>query len=232
MKKVLKTSLYIAGALISALIIYYSVPFIKLLMTDEGRGIIRDSIESFGHLAPAIFVCVEIIQIVAAFVPGAPIEIMSGVLFGGFWGIIWCITGIYLGSAIVFLLVRKFGRPLVCRLFSQEKLNSASLLNDEKKLALTIFIIFLIPGTPKDFLTYAAGLTKISPFKFFAIATIARTPSMICSVLMGANIGQGHYTAGIVIFCIIILISVVGYFIRKKYLTDKGFGENNEIDSD
>jgi len=74
-----------------------------------------------------------------------------------------CLTGALIGTVIVYYLVRKFGKPLVFKFFPEEKFNAVKILNDDKKLTFTIFLLFLIPGTPKDFLTYIAGLTKINP---------------------------------------------------------------------
>jgi uncharacterized membrane protein YdjX (TVP38/TMEM64 family) len=216
MKKAGKVLLCIAAAVLIVLLIYYMIPFIKMLYTEEGRAEIDSRVKSCGIFAPLVFVCIEIIQIVAAFIPGAPIEVMSGVLFGSIWGVIWCVTGVYIGTAIVFCLVRKFGKPLVTKIFSEEKLNSFSLLNDENKLSLTIFILFIIPGTPKDFLTYIAGLTKIKPSKFFLIATTARIPSMACSVFMGSNLGEGRYMVSLIMLAVIIIMSIIGFFVKSR----------------
>ncbi len=216
MKKILKILLYIVVLAVILLLVYYAVPLAKLIYTENGRESLNKWVESFGAFAPAAFILIEVLQIVAAFIPGAPVEIMSGVLFGAVWGIVWCFIGIFAGTVIVFCLVRKFGRPLVLKLFPEEKLDSIRLLNDERKLTLTVFILFAIPGTPKDFLTYIAGLTKISPIKFFFTAAIARTPSMACSVLMGANLGEGRFLVSFIIFAVIIVLSAIGCLIKKK----------------
>lgn len=229
MKKAFKITIYIAVAILLGLFIYYMIPFVKLLYTEEGRALIDSKVKSYGTFAPLAFIGIEILQIVAAFIPGAPVEVMSGVLFGSVWGVIWCFVGVFTGTVIVFYLVRRFGRPLVFRLFPEEKLEAVKLLNDEKRLALTVFILFVIPGTPKDFLTYIAGLTKIKPMKFFFIATIARTPSMACSVFMGANLGKGRFLISFIMFAVIIVMSVTGYFIKKKFFdTKKSSLENQE----
>lgn len=211
---------FVFAALLGAML-WLLIPFARLLCTEEGRAVIDAKVQSFGVFAPLAFIFIEILQIVAAFIPGAPVEVMSGVLFGGLFGVIWCFIGIFAGTAIVFTLVRKFGRPLVFKVFPQEKLERFSLLNDEKKLTLTIFILFAIPGTPKDFLTYIAGLTKISPLKFFVTASVARTPSMACSVLMGANLGEGRFAVSFILLAVIVLLSVAGYFIKNKFFDKK-----------
>lgn len=220
MKKLGKYLGYAVVAVVLCLIICFSIPFIKLLCTESGRVLIGEKVKEFGIFAPIVFVGIEILQIVAAFVPGAPIEVMSGVLFGGFWGIVWCVSGVFIGTIIVFNLVKKFGRPLVEKVFPNKKFDDLKLLKDERKLTMTVFILFLIPGTPKDFLTYLAGLTKIKPSKFYLITAVARTPSMACSVMMGANIGKGRFVAGLLIFIGIIVLSLVGYCI-KRFCIDK-----------
>ncbi|MCD7891031.1 MAG: hypothetical protein LUG26_04470 [Ruminococcus sp.] len=78
-----------------------------------------------------MYLFIEAIQIVAAFIPGAPIEVMGGVLFGGFFGVVWCTVGA-LGTVIVFFLVRKFGRPFVYKIFPKQKLDDVKILNDKK----------------------------------------------------------------------------------------------------
>lgn len=70
-------------------------------------------------------------------------------------------------------------------------------------------------------MTYIAALTKIKPHRFFFIATLSRTPSMICSVLMGSNIGNGRYFVSAIIFLSICLLSVGGYFVKNKFLIIK-----------
>lgn len=213
--------IFVVAAILFALFIYFLFPFAKMLCTEEGREEIDDKVKSYGIFAPVVFIGIEILQIIAAFIPGSPVEIMSGVLFGGFWGIILCFIGIFAGTALVFGLVRKFGRPFVYKIIPEEKFNSIRILNDEKKLTLTVFLLFVIPGTPKDFLTYIAGLTKIRPAKFFMVATLARTPSMACSVFMGANLGEGRFLASLIVFLVILALTGLGYLIKKKFIDGK-----------
>lgn len=213
-KIILMTILIIA----CTIFLYYMIPLIKLVYTEEGRSLLDAKIREFGVFAPLIFIAIEILQIVLAFIPGAPVDIMGGVLFGKLWGTVFCFVGVFTGTIIVFYLVRIFGKPLVIKLFSKEKFENNRLLNDEKKLSLIIFILFLIPGTPKDFLTYISALTNISPLKFMIITVIARTPAMACSVIMGDSFFQGHFKTGIILFIAISVLSIGGYFIKTKLL--------------
>lgn len=221
MKKLAKIFVWMIIIAAVSGIIYLCIPIAKLLYTADGRAVIDSKVQSFSAWAPLAFIGIEIIQIVAAFIPGAPVDVMSGILFGAFWGIIWCFIGIFIGTVLVFCLVRKFGRPFVYRLFPKEKIEGIRILRDEKKLIITIFILFVIPGTPKDFLTYIAGLTDIKPSKFFITAAVARVPAMSCSVLMGANLGEGRFLISLILFAVILAASAVGYFVKKNLLGTK-----------
>ena len=136
-----------------------------------------------------VFVLIQICQIVVAFIPGEPIEIISGMLFGSMMGFFLCMIGIVIGTVLVFYLVRWLGEPLVSAFVNSEKLKKYKILNDEKRLESLVFILFLIPGTPKDVLTYLVPLTKIRPKKYFVYSSIARIPSVI--VITSYSI---HYT--------------------------------------
>ncbi|MDD7184250.1 MAG: VTT domain-containing protein [Ruminococcus sp.] len=219
MKK--KTAKTIATVLIIAVcgvLLYYIIPLVKLIYTEEGRILLDEKIRSFGIFAPLIFIGIEILQIVLAFIPGAPVDIIGGVLFGKLWGSVLCFVGIFTGTLIVFYLVRIFGKPLVEKIFPKEKFENHRFLKNEKQLSLIVFILFLIPGTPKDFLTYISALTDIKPAKFMFITAVARTPAMMCSVIMGNSFFEGNFRTGIILFALIGLLSILGYFIKTKFL--------------
>lgn len=213
-----KTIAIILLTAVCAVLLYYIIPLIKLIYTEEGRILLDEKIRSFGIFAPLIFIGIEILQIVLAFIPGAPVDIIGGVLFGKLWGSILCFVGIFTGTLIVFYLVRIFGKPLVSKIFPKAKFENHRFLKNEKQLSLIIFILFMIPGTPKDFLTYIAALTDISPAKFMLITAVARTPAMICSVVMGDSFFEGNFRTGIFLFILIALLSIAGYFIKTKFL--------------
>jgi len=216
-----KKILYTIAVLICIAVIILLIPFAKLLYTEEGRELVNIKIKSFGSLAPIVFISIEILQIVVAFIPGAPLEILSGVLFGGIWGLVFCLIGIFIGTTIVFYLVKRFGKPLVYRMFSKEKLENNRLLSNEKRLTLIIFILFLIPGTPKDLMTYIVPLTDIPPKNFITLAILSRLPSLACSVLMGASLGSGNYIRSLILFAVIAFLSIIGWLVKNKLMKNK-----------
>jgi len=196
----------------------FAVPLVKLLLTPDGRVKIKKFVESFGFFGVFIFVGFQIIQIIIAIIPGEPFEIIGGVLYGAFGGFILCLLGVLIGTIIVFYLVKWLGQPLVSLIIKRDKLSKLKILNDNKKLELLVFILFLIPGTPKDILTYFVPLTKIRPIKYFTYSTIARIPSIISSTLVGANIGKGNWRLSVIILLSTVAIGLVGILYNDKLL--------------
>lgn len=173
-------------------------------------------VDSHGLWSRFAFIGMMIIQVIFAVIPGEPLEIGAGYAFGAVEGTLLCVIGITLGSLLVFFLVRKFGVRLVEVFFSIEKIRSLKFLQNEKRLDAIIFLIFFIPGTPKDLLSYFAGLTDIKPLHWFIIVTIARLPSIITSTVGGNALGGQEYKFAVTVFAVTLIISVCGALIYNK----------------
>ena len=135
-------------------------------------------------------------------------------MYGWFWGLVVALIACFIGSSLVFLLVKKFGKPLVNKFFSDEKIAKFKFLNDEKKLEKTVFILFFIVGSPKDLLTYIVPLTKMKYRNFILIVTFARIPSIITSTIAGAGLASGQLDITIIAFAITAVITIVGLIIN------------------
>ena len=172
-------------------------------------------IEQFGFLGRLIFLAMIIFQVVIAIIPGEPFEMAAGYAFGTFEGTFLCILGAVLGSIIIFLLVKRFGIKLVELFFSKEKIDSLSFLKNTRKLTLLFFIVMLIPGTPKDLLSYFAPLTKMKLSAFIVIVAVARIPSVITSAISGDALGSQNYVLAIVSLLITAVLSIIGILVYK-----------------
>lgn len=158
------------------------------------------------------------------FLPGEPIEIAVGYAFGVVEGTLLCLLGSFLGSVVVFQLVRRFGVKVVELFFSREKILSLRFLRNERRLAVVLFFLFMIPGTPKDLLSYVAGLTNLKFSSWLLIASVGRIPSVITSTIGGDALGSQQYLVAIVVFAVTIVLSGLGllYYHRR-------FGNTDEI---
>ncbi|MBR4319978.1 MAG: TVP38/TMEM64 family protein [Oscillospiraceae bacterium] len=201
--------------------IRYFMPLCQLLGTEQGREHLAVFIEKAGIFAPVVFVLLMALQVVIAVIPGGPLEITAGVLFGGWLGTVLTIAGAFLGALTVYCLVRKFGRPLVNLFVSEERFKKFSFLQEEDKLELWIFILFLIPGIPKDLLTYIVPMTKIEGKTFLALSTLARFPALTASVLMGDSLSEGRYGLCLTIVVIGAVAAFAGFWFRKHILKEK-----------
>ncbi len=160
-----------------------------------------------------IFIAVCVVQVVIALIPGEAVEIAAGVIFGSWFGTLLCLVGITLGSIVVILLVRIFGRKFVESLYPREKIDSLPILRDPKKRNATIFFLFLIPGTPKDLITYIIGLTEVSIPMYIILTTVARIPSILMSTLGGDAFSEGEILKAIIIFAVAAVVSGAGYLV-------------------
>jgi uncharacterized membrane protein YdjX (TVP38/TMEM64 family) len=177
----------------------------------------RAWIDGFGFWGRIIFVLLVTFQVVVAIIPGEPFEIAAGYVFGGIEGALLCLAGIFLGSVIIFAAVRKFGVKLVEVFFSREKINSLKFLNTQKKTNALVFIIMMIPGTPKDLLSYFAGLTSIKLSSWLWISVVARIPSVATSTVGGGLLGSEKYIFAIIVFAATALISVLGLILYNRF---------------
>lgn len=192
-----------------------------LLTMVDSPVAFRVLVEEKGLYARFLFVCLVFVQVVVALIPGEPLEICAGIAFGGMEGTLLCLLGIFLGSAVIFLLVRKLGVRLVEVFFSVEKIRSLHFLQNEKRLDRVLFLIMMIPGTPKDLLSYFVPLTKISLGHWLALTTFARIPSVVTSTVGGDALGEKNYLFAAIVFAVTCLISLAGavlfdYFTKKR----------------
>lgn len=196
-----------------AIFLFIGKPLISFVQNPQK---FRDWVEGFGIFGRLIFVLMIVLQVVVAIIPGEPFEMVSGYAFGTIEGSLLCILGAVIGSVIIFLLVRKFGIKLVELFFSKEKIDSLKFLQNTKKLTLIFFIIMLIPGTPKDLLSYFAPLTKMSLKSWVIIVAVSRIPSVITSAISGDALGSENYIGAIISLSITAVLSIAGIIAYKK----------------
>lgn len=195
--------------------------FIWQWLTAFSQEGLRDYIRSFGAVSWLVFLGLQFLQVFIALIPGELLESAAGFVFGPFIGTLLCYTGITLASILVFQLTRHLGVKLVEIFISRERINQLRFLNTEKKRNFLIFLLFFIPGTPKDLLTYFVGLTKIRLSTFLLISLIARIPSVISSTFGGHLLGEGKYMSAVILYAataVISLLGMVGYhnWMKKK----------------
>ncbi len=192
---------------------FVGVPMVQMAKDPDA---FRSWVDSFGIGGRLLFVGMVVLQVLVAFIPGEPVEMAAGYAFGFWEGSLLTLAGFLIGSWLVFILVRKFGVKLVEVFFPNSKLKELSVLKNPKKTRVVAFILMLIPGTPKDFISYFAGLTHLKVLEWLAIVAIARIPSLITSTITGAAAGDENYTLSIVMIVIALLVSAAGILYYRK----------------
>ncbi len=188
----------------------------------------REQIASKGIWGILTFMALNITQVIFAVIPGGPFEIAAGYAFGPLLGILVCEVAITLGSVLVFLAVRKIGTKFTDYFISLDKLESVSFIHDTKNLTLVLLLIFFIPGSPKDLLTYAVGFTKLPLKNWIFINLVGRLPAITLSVLSGSALGskQGHIA--IILWGVLLVTYVIGLLVYRSYTKKKNNKKTGE----
>lgn len=192
-------------------------PMVKLVSQPD---VFRAWIASKGFLGQIIFIGMVAVQVVFAIIPGEPLEIGAGYAFGAIEGTVLCIIGALIGSVVVFAFVRTFGVRVVELFYPVEKINEMRFLKNTRNFELVSFIVFAVPGTPKDLLVYFFGVTKMTWPYFILMNTVGRLPSIITSTIGGNELGKQNYVFAIVTFSVTIVLSVAGLLLYR-YISNR-----------
>ncbi len=204
-------------AIFSFITYFFIVEFKKL----ENMESFREYISSFGVWGMLVGLGLQILQVFVAFIPGEVVEVGLGFTYGAIGGTLICYAGIFVATTIVFVAVKKLGIKFVELFVSAEKINSVKFvqkyINNPGRLRKLAFLLFFIPGTPKDLFTYLFALTPMKYPEFIAISLIARLPSVVSSTIGGTLIASGRYVAAIVLFVVTGLLSFCGWLCYDRY---------------
>ena len=154
---------------------------------------IRDTVQEWGTMAPLGFIGLQMAQVVVFALPGEVSQVAGGYLFGFALGSLFSIVGIALGSALAFWLTRWLGVRFVHRIAGPQTVAKFDRLMASPRFIGSLFLLFLIPGIPKDVLCYVAGLSRLRFFPFLGLSLIARTPGIFGSSLIGKALFQGDW---------------------------------------
>lgn len=189
-------------------------PQLLAFVADAPR--FRAWVDEYGIASRLAFVAANVAQIVFAFLPGEPLELAAGYAFGFWEGTLLCLVASAIGTALVMALVRQFGMRIVSLFFPPEKTTSLRWLQNARRFELVLFLVFLVPGTPKDLLTYVAGLGTSSLPRIVAITTVGRIPSIVSSTLAAGAFGDGNYLGAAVVAAVTLALAGAGIVAYRR----------------
>jgi uncharacterized membrane protein YdjX (TVP38/TMEM64 family) len=170
---------------------------------------------SLGSYSPIFFVLLQALQVVISPIPGEVTGIVGGYIYGATLGFILSTLGLALGSLAAFELARILGRPFVQKFVNQKLIKKFEFLTTDTGATLC-FLLFLIPGFPKDVLCYLLGMSRMKLTTFLVLSTLGRMPGTFLLTLQGASIrSQRYHTAGAVAATGVVIV-FVGYLYRGQ----------------
>lgn len=181
-------------------------------------------LKDYGPFSMIVYVIVLTLLMVLTPIPSETFLFTGGYLYGTVQGTICSILVIGLGTLVAFGVARHFGLPFIEKLLPvkfQEKFQS---IQQNPFFESILFMLFLIPGLPKDALTYIVGFTTTRILKSFLMVLIARTPSIIASSYIGAHLREQTYQPLFIGLSIISLLLILGFIFKNKILAKSGLG--------
>lgn len=217
-QRILRIALTLAAVLTAAALSgYLARPLLQFLSEPER---FRAWIGERGVWGVAAFMLLNMLQVFVAVIPGGPFSMAAGYAFGPLWGTLICLAATTAASTLVLLIVRRWGGSAV-RFLSGKDPEELALFQKMERAEWVFLLVFLIPGSPKDVLSYAAGLMKLPLPSWIVINLIGRIPGILLSVLGGDRVMRGDYllAAGLTLLCG--ALYVVGMIFYKNYMEKK-----------
>jgi uncharacterized membrane protein YdjX (TVP38/TMEM64 family) len=183
------------------------------LLSDREQ--IRDFISSFGPSGPPLFIFIQVLQVIFAPVPGEATGFIGGYLFGTLPGFIYSSIGLTLGSWLNFSIGRLLGHRYVRKLIPAPQLAKIDAMLKRQGI-IVVFILFLIPGFPKDYLCLALGLTTLPAKLFLLMAAIGRMPGTFALSLQGAFLYERNYVLLGVVMAACLILALLCYVYREQ----------------
>lgn len=215
---VLRFAALIAIFMVMALVVVFLWPSIQQVFEKGGIDGVVDLVQGQGSLGMLAMIGVQVGQILVAPIPGEVVEVAAGIIYGCFLGTLLLTIGNIVASTIIFLVVHKLGAPFVQEIVSTKQLNRFYEFEHSGKLSVLTFILFLLPGMPKDTFTYLLALTSMEMKRFLVLTTTARLPVLFATLLVADGYADGNVILPTVILVVLVVVSVVGIVKREPLM--------------
>lgn len=179
-----------------------------ILTQESARDAFIEFVRGQGAAGVFLFLGIQLLQVVVAFLPGEMVELAAGLLYGTWGGLALCLCGILLASCMIYALIRLFHVSKI----DEKALAKYRFLQDKAHIRFMVFLVFFIPGTPKDLLTYLGPFLPLPAWQFLLISTLARIPSVLTSTFAASQFANGAWkisaavfgiTGGVALLCLL-----------------------------
>ena len=186
-----------------------------LIRLYRDKKFLKETVRSWGWMAPLVFVVIQALQVIISPIPGEITGPVGGALFGTWLGLLYSTIGLTVGTMFCFWIGRVWGEPLVRPWLSEHHWNRMNFVV-EAEGAIICFVLYLIPGFPKDIISYLFGLSPMPFWVFAVVSTVGRLPGTLISSYFGAHVAEQQYIYAIAFMAIVLALCLPVYYYRER----------------
>lgn len=216
-KNIGKIATYIIFLLSIGFIVFIGYEYYhRFYYTLKSPEAMKRVINSYGRYGIFIFITMQILQVIAFFIPGEVFQVAGGYTYGTLLGSIISLIGITIGSTITFFLSKLCGRAFIVRLVKENKFSFANKILKLGSTNVIVFLLYLIPGMPKDVMGYICGISDITYRDFIIYSTLGRGPCILISAYFGSKLSINNLPLLVIIAFIMTFLFVLGILKGEK----------------
>lgn len=193
-------------------------PWIAGITQPGGLERLVEDVRNAGAGGVLLLLGFQFLQIVVAFIPGEVVQIAAGMMYGPWAGALIVVAGCIVSSAFIFVVVHKLGAPFVRAMIPEKWMGKLQRFEQSEKLDVMVFVLFLIPGMPKDVFTYLVPLTDMRMRNFLFLSNVGRIPGILISTYGADSLIEGDYAQSIALFAIAAAVAVVAIVLHERIL--------------
>jgi uncharacterized membrane protein YdjX (TVP38/TMEM64 family) len=189
--------------------------FVVGLSVDQ--TFLRQTLSEWGIWAPVIFILLQALQVIVAPIPGEVTGVLGGFLFGEWYGLLYSLVGMTVGSVAAFTIGRWLGARSVRALVGQQIWDRIHVVVEARGAGLCA-ITYFIPGLPKDMASYLFGMSSMRLWLFALVSTLGRVPGTWVLSTQGAHAAAGHYHYVLLVAAIVTMAALPLYYYRSRMI--------------
>ena len=187
--------------------------FLARLYLD--KHYLKRTLRDWGVLAPLLFMGLQALQVIVSPIPGEATGFLGGFLFGEWLGFLYSTIGLTFGSVVAFAIGRWLGAHFVQKLVSKETWTKLGFIVEAEGTILC-FIVYLIPGLPKDIICYLFGISPMPMWVFAVVSGLGRMPGTWILSAQGARTEAGAYIEVVAVTAVAIALALPLYYYRYR----------------
>jgi uncharacterized membrane protein YdjX (TVP38/TMEM64 family) len=199
-------------------LVVVEAPIVRLVVRlYRDKKFLKDTVRSWGWMAPIVFIAIQALQVIISPIPGEITGPVGGALFGTWLGLFYSSIGLTLGTLFCFWVGRTWGEPLVRPWLGEHHWNRMTFVIEAEGVILC-FIVYLVPGFPKDITAYLFGISPMPFWIFAVVSTVARIPGTWVSSYFGAHVAEQQYIYAIAFLAVVVALCLPLYYYRERFI--------------